>query len=53
MLDITAFGFASFADVINAATQVGNNTLIQLDANDSVTLIGVSLGDLNSGDVLI
>ena len=31
----------------------GDDTLIQLDANDSVTLIGVSLGDLNSGDVLI
>lgn len=31
----------------------GDDTLIQLDANDSVTLLGVSLSDLNSGDVLI
>mgnify|MGYP002526336108 FL=1 len=29
-----------------------NNELALLDVNDSVTLLGVTLGDLNSGDVL-
>ena len=53
VLDITDFGFASFADVINAASQVGADTLIQLDIDDSVILLGVTLGDLNSSDVLI
>lgn len=53
VLNITAFGFASFADVINAASQVGTNTLIQLDVDDSVTLLGVTLSDLDPSDVLI
>ena len=53
VLDIVAFGFASFADVVDAASQVGSDTLIQLDADDSVTLLGVTLGDLNTDDVLI
>lgn len=53
VLNITAFGFASFADVINAASQVGANTLIQLDVDDSVTLLGVTLSDLDPSDVLI
>jgi Ca2+-binding RTX toxin-like protein len=52
-LDITAFGFATFADVIKAASQAGNDTLIQLDADDSVTLLGVSLGDLVPFDFVI
>lgn len=52
-LDITAFGFATFADVISAASQTGSDTLIQLDADDSVTLLGVSLGDLVAFDLLL
>ena len=53
VLDITAFDFASFADVTNAASQVGEDTLIQLDVDDSATPLGVSLGDLIAVDVLI
>ncbi len=52
VLDVTAFGFASFADVINAASQAGADTVIQLDIDDSITLLGVNLGDINPDDVM-
>ena len=53
VLDVTDFGFANFAAIIAAASQVGGNTLIQLDGADSVTLLGVNLGDLNADDFLL
>ncbi len=51
-LDIQAFGFANFAAVQAAATDVGANVLIQLDADDSVTLIGVQSANLHQDDFL-
>ena len=52
VLDVTAFGFASFAEVTDAASQVDADTLIQLDVDDSVTLLGVNVEDLHPEDVL-
>ena len=53
LLDVKAFDFATFTEVTSADSQIGDDTLIQLDIDNSVTLIGVSLGDVNSGDVII
>jgi len=53
VLDVSAFGFATEANAIAAATQVGADTVIQLDADDSVTLLGVNAGLLNDDDFLI
>ena len=53
VLDVSAFGFASKADVIAAASQVGADTMIQLDADDSVTLLGVNADLLHDDDFLI
>ena len=53
VLDVMAFGFATKADAIAAATQVGADTVIQLDADDTVTLLGVNAGLLSDDDFLI
>ena len=50
VITIAAFGFNSFGDVLNASTDVGSDVLIQLDTDDSVTLLGVNKGDLDSDD---
>ena len=42
--------FDSFAQVQSHTAQVGSNTVITVDANNSVTLTGVALSDLNSSD---
>ena len=52
-LDVSDFGFASFAAVQAKASQAGADTLIALDDDDSVTLLGVNLGDLSQDDFLI
>lgn len=44
--------FASFADVQAASTQVGSDVVITIDANNSVTLEGVTLGNLTSDDFI-
>ena len=46
-------GLASFADVQAAASQVGGDTLIEFGGGDSITLIGVNVGDLHSDDFLL
>ena len=53
VLDVTDFGFANFAAIIAAASQVGANTVLALDGDDGITLIGVSIGDLHADDFLI
>ena len=53
VLDVSAFGFASEADVSAAASQVGADAVIQLDADDSVTLLGVNASLLHDDDFLI
>jgi Ca2+-binding RTX toxin-like protein len=41
---------ADFADVVSTATQVGANTMIDLGNGDSVTLLGVNVGNLHQDD---
>ncbi len=53
VIDISAFGFGAFADVLAAATDVGGDMLIQLDADDSVTLLGVQVANLDADDFVI
>ena len=43
----------AFADVQAAAMDVGADMTIQLDADDSVTLLGVQVADLNANDFVI
>ena len=52
-IDVRDFGFASFADVTAAASQVGGGTLIQLDSNDSLSLLGINLASLHGSDFLL
>ena len=49
VIDISAFGFSSFAKVQAIAVD-GPDVVLQLDADDSVTLLGVQLAELNAGD---
>jgi Ca2+-binding RTX toxin-like protein len=55
VLDISAFDFADFAAVTAQANdQSGSaDVVIQLDANDSVTLLGVRIADLHEDDFLL
>ncbi|MBO6784328.1 MAG: tandem-95 repeat protein, partial [Alphaproteobacteria bacterium] len=54
-IDVGDFGFADFADLLAAADD-GNganaDTVIALDSDDSVTLIGVRIADLHEDDFL-
>ena len=52
-LDLSAFGFASFAAVQAATHDVGGNAVIDLGGGDSVTLSGVLTAQLQSGDVIL
>ncbi len=52
-LDLTDFGFASFADVEAAAEEDGDDLVIDLGNGDSVTLVGVSEAELSQDDVAI
>jgi Ca2+-binding RTX toxin-like protein len=45
-LAIRDFGFEDIASVLLATTEVDGNAVIQLDADDSVTLVDVSVADL-------
>jgi hypothetical protein len=44
--------FANFAAVIDASEQVGADTVITLDAGNTITLQGVQLGSLQANDFL-
>ena len=52
-LDISAFGFDTFADVLAASSQVGSDVIISLDRNDQVVLNDLSLGALHENDFLL
>ena len=52
-LDLSAFGFASFAAVQAATHDVGGSAVIDLGGGDSVTLSGVLTAQLQSGDVIL
>lgn len=45
-----SFGLFSYLDVMAVTTQVGGDAVIQLSANDSITLTGVDMNNLDSGD---
>ena len=53
VLDLIDFGFADFDAVVANASEVAGDTVIQLDVDDSVTLLGVKLDDLHQDDVLL
>ena len=42
----------TFDDVQAAASQLGNDTRIDLGGGDSITLLGVNVGDLHEDDFL-
>jgi len=55
-LDVSAFGFADFAAfqaVASASGPGGHDTLIQLDADDSILLEDFELANLNADDVIL
>jgi subtilisin-like proprotein convertase family protein len=54
VIDLTGVtAINSFADVVDNATLVGNDTVIDFGGGDSVLLIGVDPGDLHSDDFLV
>ncbi|MBI4183235.1 MAG: right-handed parallel beta-helix repeat-containing protein [Proteobacteria bacterium] len=53
-IDLTGVSaVASFADVQARAVQLGGDTFIDLDGGDSITLLGVNLGDLDADDFVL
>ena len=52
-LDLSAFGFADGSAALAAAHDVGANCVIQLDLDDSVTLLGVAKSELTLSAFLI
>lgn len=53
MLDVRAFGFASFGAVIAAASDINGGVYIALDADDSVFLQGLAKAQLVANDFII
>jgi hypothetical protein len=53
ILDVSAFGFDTFADVLGVTRQVGSDVIISLDRNDQVVLNDLSLGALHENDFLL
>ena len=53
LLDLIAFAFTDTGQVLAAASDQGGDTTIQLDANVTVTLLGVASTDLHGDDFLI
>ena len=44
---------STYADVIAAASQVGDDTVVDLSGSDSLTLLGVNVEDLREEDILV
>jgi hypothetical protein len=53
VLDVSAFGFDSFADVLGAARQDGSDVVIRLDGNDQAVLSNILIGALHQDDFLL
>ena len=53
VIDLSDFGFADTAAVLAATTDIGGNAVIQLDLDDSLTLIGVLKSELHGDDFLV
>jgi hypothetical protein len=49
-IDLSAFGFHSFADVMSHASQSGSDVILNLGGKDKIVLEGVSLGALAADD---
>lgn len=52
-LDLIAYGFADFAAVLAATTDVGGNAVIDLGGGNSITLTGVLESQLQAGDMIL
>ncbi|MEP4380245.1 MAG: choice-of-anchor C family protein, partial [Alphaproteobacteria bacterium] len=52
-IDVSAFGFTDLADLLASTTDVGADTVIDLDTDDSLTLIGVQMADLHEDDFIL
>jgi hypothetical protein len=52
-IDLIAFGFADFAAVQAATTDVGGSAVIDLGGGNSVTLAGVLEAQLQAGDFIL
>ena len=50
VIDLVGMGFADLQSVLNNASQVGSDTLIDFGGGDSLTLTGVNLADLHQDD---
>ena len=49
-LNLQAFGFADTDAVLAVTMDIGSDAYIQLDSNDSLTLVGISVTDLEASD---
>ncbi len=50
VIEMQLFGFQSFDDVLAHSAQTGADTVITVDALDTITLSGVALVDLHQDD---
>ena len=53
LIDVSDFGFASFAQLAANFAQVGADGAIYLDADDFIVLHGVTMADLDAGDFIL
>jgi serralysin len=53
VIDLRGLGLANLADVLNRATQVGNDVVITINGSDILTLRNVTLGNLLIDDFLL
>jgi len=53
VIDVSDFGFTDLADLLAATNDSGADTVITLDGDDSLTLIGVQEADLHEDDFLL
>ena len=50
VMDLSGFGYASFADVMSHASQSGSDVILKLDPKDVIVLENVTLGSLAADD---
>jgi Ca2+-binding RTX toxin-like protein len=53
VIDLHGYGVTTFADLLTHMSQVGADVLIDLDAQNQITLQHVMLAQLNAGDFLL
>jgi hypothetical protein len=52
-INLTAFGFGNFANVISRATNSGANILLDLGTGDRITLKGIQVNQLHQDDFIL